>query len=322
MADTTITLYGAAGCTAVTPLFNFSAGTVKVYIEDVYIKDLTSNVADNIALTVGQKLQYTCSNWNSVTKIDIHGDKVSGDISGWTLPSSPVYFSVYNTSVSGDISGWTLPSSLVYFSVSSTSVSGGISGWTLPSSLVSFYVNKTSVSGDISGWTLPSSLVYFSVSGTSVSGDISGWTLPSSLVYFYVNNTSVSGDISGWTLPSSLVYFYVNNTSVSYNRAVGVFAGITNNLNKIDFDNCSLIQTQVDNILANCVASGIDNSVSAKTLDVGDSNAAPSGIGFMNKKILESRGWTVKITAATFYTNPNGIQMSRTGQHFSSFQEI
>lgn len=207
MADTTITLYGAAGCTAVTPLFNFSAGTVKVYIEDVYIKDLTSNVVDNIALTVGQKLQYTCSNWNSVTKIDIHNDKVSGDISGWTLPSS-------------------------------------------------------------------------------------------------------------------LVNFYVNNTSVSYNRAVGVFAGITNNLNKIDFDNCSLIQTQVDNILANCVASGIDNSVSAKTLDVGDSNAAPSGIGFMNKKILESRGWTVKITAATFYTNPNGIQMSRTGQHFSSFQEI
>jgi len=230
MADTTITLYGAAGCTAVTPLFNFSAGTVKVYIEDVYIKDLTSNVVDNIALTVGQKLQYTCSNWNSVTKIDIHSDKVSGDISGWTLPSS--------------------------------------------------------------------------------------------LVGFFVSGTSVSGDISGWTLPSSLVNFYVNNTSVSYNRAVGVFAGITNNLNKIDFDNCSLIQTQVDNILANCVASGIDNSVRAKTLDVGDSNAAPSGIGFMNKKILESRGWTVKITAATFYTNPNGIQMSRTGQHFSSFQEI
>jgi len=253
MADTTITLYGAAGCTAVTPLFNFSAGTVKVYIEDVYIKDLTSNVVDNIALTVGQKLQYTCSNWNSVTKIDIHSDKVSGDISGWTLPSSLAGFYVYNT---------------------------------------------------------------------SVSGDISGWTLPSSLVYFFVYNTSVSGDISGWTLPSSLVYFYVYNTSVSYNRAVGVFAGITNNLNKIDFDNCSLIQTQVDNILANCVASGIDNSVSAKTLDVGDSNAAPSGIGFMNKKILESRGWTVKITAATFYTNPNGIQMSRTGQHFSSFQEI
>jgi hypothetical protein len=307
---------GATGVTVISPRFDFTSGTVKVYIDSAYIKDLTSGVEDNIALSPGQTVDYIASVPNAVTRIDINGDKVSGDISGWVLPSSLVNFAVYNTSVSGNISGWVLPSSLVYFAVSNTSVSGDISGWVLPSSLVNFavyntsvsgnisgwvlpsslvyfYVSSTSVSGDISGWVLPSSLVYFTVSSTSVSGDISGWVLPSSLVNFYVYTTSVSGDISGWVLPSSLVYFVVYTTALDYNATSGMFTTWPTGLTKIDFDNCSLTETQVDNVLADCVASG----KSTKQLDLGDNNHAPSAAGLVNKATLETAGWTVKVTA-------------------------
>ena len=104
MADTTITLYGATGVATVTPRFDFTAGTVKVEVDDVYIKDLTTGVEDSIALTVGQKLEYIASDWDSITRIDINGDKVSGDISGWTLPSTLAYFYVQSTKISYDSS--------------------------------------------------------------------------------------------------------------------------------------------------------------------------------------------------------------------------
>ena len=215
MADTTITLYGATGVATVTPRFDFPSGTVKVYVEDIYVKDLTSTVHDSIALAVGEKLQFVCSDWNVITRIDLNTDKISGDISSWTLPTALTYFRVDNTSVSGDISGWVLPAALQYFYVSATSVSGDISGWSLPSTLLDFYANVTSVSGNISGWSLPSGLVNFRIYNTSVTGNISGWTLPSTLTNIYMYNTTVSGDISGWSLPSGLMYFRMDYTSVS-----------------------------------------------------------------------------------------------------------
>jgi len=239
--------------TTLTPLFDFPSGTIECEIDDVSQGNLTSGVAGSFAVTTGQKVEYICSDWDAITKIDIGEDKVSGDISGWTLPSSLTYFRTSNTSVSGDISGWTLPSGLTYF-----------------------YVYNT-----------------------SVSGDISGWTLPSSLTYFYVSNTSVSGDISGWTLPSGLTYFCVYNTSIDYDSSAGAFMGVTDSLTKIDFDNCALAWQQVDNALADLVTSGIDNGVSAKTIEIGDDNSAPSIAGLIHKETLETSGWTVKVTAGT-----------------------
>ena len=316
MADVTLTLYGATGVSTVTPRFDFTSGTVKVYVEEGYVKDLTSGVEDSIALAVGEKLEYVCSNWDAITRIDINSDKVSGDISGWVLPATLVTFYVYNTGVSGDISGWVLPATLVNFYVNSTSVSGDISGWVLPATLVTFYVNSTSVSGDISGWVLPATLVNFYVSTTGVSGDISGWVLPAGLVDFRVFTTGVSGDISGWVLPAGLVDFYVYTTGLSgdisgwvwtaliyrlyiygtlidYDFAAGAFTGVTNALQKIDFDNCALTQAQVDNVLVDLVASGITSVPNPKALDLAGTNAAPSAAGLLDKATLIARGWVV-----------------------------
>ena len=205
MADVTLTLYGATGVSTVTPRFDFTSGTVKVYVEEGYVKDLTSGVEDSIALAVGEKLEYVCSNWDAITRIDINSDKVSGDISGWVLPAT--------------------------------------------------------------------------------------------LTYFYVYSTGVSGDISGWVLPATLRYFYVSTTSVSYKSPGGAFTNVTNTLTKIDFDNCALSSQQVDNVLADLVASGsIGNELDLAGTGA-TANKPPTIEGLKNKIILVNRGWTVVITA-------------------------
>jgi hypothetical protein len=221
-------------------------------------------------------------------------DKVTGDISGLTLPSSLTQLHFNEVPVFGDISNLILPSTLQRFYVRNNSVSGDIFGRTLPKSLQYFYVNNTSVSGDISNLTtMPSSLVHFYVSSTSVSGDISVLTLPSSLSHFRIENTSVSGDISVLTLPSSLAHFYINNTSVSYGSG-GAFASIPTSLSKIDFDDCGLTYQEVDRVFADLVASG----VTGKILDIAGTNSGPSYAGAADVNTLDvTNTWTVSVNS-------------------------
>ena len=123
MAAYTITLYGTQDAATITPYFVFGGGdTVEVEIDDVSQGFLTSGVAGSFTLNNNEKLEYVCSDWDAVTQIRMEYDKVDGDISGWTLPSSLTYLRLSSTSVSGDISGWTLPNSLVYLSLHNTSV--------------------------------------------------------------------------------------------------------------------------------------------------------------------------------------------------------
>ncbi len=305
----------ATGTDTLTPQFDFSSGTVVAYKNGDYHSTITTGVAGSIAVVLGDIVQYVASDWNTVTVIDMQGDSVSGDISGWTLPSSLTDLLLLNTSVSGNVSGWILPSSLVNLYLYNTSISGDISSWVFPSSLVNLYLRNTTVSGDISSWVLPSSLEILRLDSTSVSGDISGWTLPSSsvdlrlyitsvsgdisswalpssLVNLLLYNTNVSGDISGWTLPSSLANLLLQVTSVDY-ASGGSLTGITSSLVQIDLDDCAFSQTEVDAVLGDCVAS----TISGKTLEVAGSNSAPSVFGEADKTTLVGNGWTVTTTA-------------------------
>ena len=328
-------LFGGPGCVAVTPRFDFTAGQVWVLVDDVFVQYLVSGVAANIPLAAGQSIEYVASEWDSITLIDINGDNVVGDISGWSLPAALQYFNINTTGVTGDISGWILPANLITFYINTTGVTGDISGWILPAGMINLAFSLTGVTGDISGWILPATLVYwdinfagvtgdisgwvlpaglfnfsnynvnftgdisgwilpaglntFVVNFAGVTGDISGWVLPVTLVYFYVHNTGVTGDISGWVLPAILSDLYIYTTSLDYIVSPGAFVGVTNALVKIDFDNCLLVQANVDNVLADCVASLINN----KRLDLAGTNAAPSAAGLLDKATLIARGWIV-----------------------------
>jgi hypothetical protein len=94
------------------------------------------------------------------------------------------------------------------------------------------------------------------------------------LKYFFINSTSVSGDISGWTLPSSLLYLYIQSTSLS---GVPIVSSATN-IKKIDYDNCGLLQADVDGMLQALYNSRSIFTYATPALDIAGTNAAPSGI--------------------------------------------
>ena len=239
-----------------------------------------------------------CSDWSKLSQLDHSSDAglIAFDAGYRHLRplTSLSKLRLYSTDVSGDISGWTLPSSLGQLRLYYTDVSGDISGWTLPSSLSQLYLYYTDVSGDISGWTLPSSLSQLYLYSTDVSGDISGWTLPSSLDSMRLYSTDVSGDISGWTLPSSLDSMRLYSTDVDYDSSSGCLTNTPSGILEISMQDCTLTTNQVDNILIDCDTSGVaTNGTASITLNVAGDNATPSATGLTAYTNLLANGWTV-----------------------------
>lgn len=132
--------------------------------------------------------------------------------------------------------------------------------------------DQSIVGGDISGWTLPN-LTIFDIANTSVSGDISSWTLPSTVGYIYLDRTGVSGDISSWSIPAGLNTLSLYNTSVS--GTPNISANTT--MREYRIDNCGLLAANVDAILASVYANRADFTYATPALNVGGTNAAPSG---------------------------------------------
>ena len=133
----TLTFTGGTGCTAVTPKFTFPSGTVAVYVDAAFVKNLTSGVEDNISLTVGQTLEYRCSNWDVITAIDINGDKVSGDLSSANWPSGLLTMICNGCALlTGDVSSVNWPSGLLDMRCNGcTLLTGDVSSVNWPSGL-------------------------------------------------------------------------------------------------------------------------------------------------------------------------------------------
>lgn len=214
MAAYTI-LMAATEDTTVEAVFNFPSGTIEVEINDVSDGFLTSGVESSIGLSNGDKLEFICSNWDVITVINFSGEKVSGDVSGWTLPTGLINLDLSNTDVSGSIASWVLPSSLTDIQLDQSDVSGSVASWVLPIALENIRLGLSVISGDVSSWVLPDDLDYFSIADSSISGDIGGWVLPDDLTDFRIDGSNVSGDVSSWVLNSKLDDFYADSTGIS-----------------------------------------------------------------------------------------------------------
>lgn len=137
-----------------TPKFTFAAGAPVARVDwgdSSTYETVTSGVElthtyTNAGVYTVQLLMDNQAKW--LIQIDINTDKVSwvfsqiGEFKKLTL-----FYARTNAAWSQNISGWVLPASLNYFSIYSTSVSGNISGWVLPPPLVTFYIYSTSLSG-------------------------------------------------------------------------------------------------------------------------------------------------------------------------------
>ena len=248
-------------------------GMQRAVLKGVPLSQLTRLDANSTGL-VGDITNLRPDRFRAMQYLYLHSTSVSGDISGWVLPSTMRDLRLYLTSVSGDISGWVLPSSMQSLYLYSTSVSGDISGWVLPSTMQILAMYSTSVSGDISGWVLPSTMQILSLYSTSVSGDISGWVLPSTMRDLSLASTSVSGDISGWVLPSSMQILSLSSTSV---RVLATFAGVGTGMRDFRIYSCSLPAGDVGNIITSIWTVRAGFTYATPSLQIGGNNAAPGG---------------------------------------------
>jgi hypothetical protein len=177
------------------------------------------------------------------------------------------------STVSGDLSGWVLPSSLTLLRLDGNSFSGDLSGWVLPSSLTQLYLYNNSFSGDLSGWVLPSGMVQLRLQNNNFSGDLSGWTLPSSMTLLYLFNNSFSGDLSGWVLPSSMTMLHLYSNNFSDGPTLPANSALT----QYRIESNGLNQATINSILWRIYQNSGSRTATGGTINVGGSNAAPSG---------------------------------------------
>jgi hypothetical protein len=235
-------------------------------------------------------------NWTvpiGLTELQLYDNSFTGDLSSWPLPSGLVVLYLHNNSFTGDLSSWPLPSGLTQLYLHNNSFTGDLSSWPLPSGLTYLYLHNNSFTGDLSSWPLPSGLVVLYLHNNSFTGDVSVWILPSGLTYLSLRDNSFTGDVSVWILPSGLTQLSLYDNSFTYASTGGAFTGVTSAIDTFLVYTNAMSSGNVDNMLVDCDTSGISN----ESINVGGTNAAPGAVGLAAKTSLESKGWTVTITA-------------------------
>jgi hypothetical protein len=155
-----------------------------------------------------------------------------------------------------------------------------------------FDFRSDAISGDIGSWTIPPNVERLYLQNTSLSGNMNYWRFPNTLQYFGLFLTQLTGDASGFNITTNMTDFYAHFSGVDYDFSGGSFTGIVSDVSILFYD-CSLNQSQVDNVLVDCDTSGATNG----TLNVGGNNTAPSATGLTAKTNLVGKSWTVTVTA-------------------------
>ena len=176
-----------------------------------------------------------------------------------------------------------LPAGLTYLYCDGTAVTGALAD--LPAGLTFLSCGGTAVTGALAD--LPAGLTYLYCYGTAVTGALAD--LPAGLVVLYCAGTAVTGEISG--LGSITQVYAQNNAITSY--TVGTFAtqaGMT----VCNFNNCHLLETAVDAVLADLVISlSVPGRVICSVDLDGAGNASPSDDGYDSADLLVIAGWSV-----------------------------
>ncbi|MDD5048281.1 MAG: hypothetical protein PHH09_05065 [Methanoregulaceae archaeon] len=247
----------AAGQT-ISPRIDFPAqyaGRVYWQISDGTVKPATSGaeISHTFAANGPHRVRLIGVPVAELTRIDAQSDYLTGDIGKirWNLYRNLVTLYLYSTSVSGDISNLAGLSNLAYLNLA-----------------------ITDVSGDISNLAGLSNLEYLYLYSNDVSGDISNLAGLSKLVTMHLAITDVSGDISNLAGLSNLAYVYLYSTSATCSST---FTASWVGMRDFQVQNCLMSQAAVGNVIESIWDARARFTYATPALNVGGTNAAPSG---------------------------------------------
>ena len=229
------------------------------------------------------------SDATAITQLSLNSAKVGGLNTTQLRNSAITYFLVTaitgSTIKSADMTAWTPTSWYLYSMPAGTYAidSADMAAWT-PTNwyLTSMPAGTYAIdSADMAAWTPTSWYLYAMPAGTYTidSADMAAWTpttweLSSMPVGAYTINTL---NMAGWN-PQTWYCYSMPAAGSSYTFNAGIMQNWTN-ARAIRADGLALIQAQVDLILLNDIYPGrMGYTYATPTLNVGGTNAAPSGV--------------------------------------------
>ena len=189
--------------------------------------------------------------------------KFSGNLSGWTLPSTlnsfQLYFSSGITSAPINYTGCTNFNSLTVYSMNN--VNQNINDFKFNNKLQSLgfynYYGKGKLYGNISAFVMPTGMTYITMMNSNITGNITSLMLNNIISGIDINSNFLSGNITNMTFPNSLTNLNVgSNSGVTFNlsstpyysgKTSGVFH--TKNINYLYFDYISGITGNLSNFV-------------------------------------------------------------------------
>lgn len=171
----------------------------------------------------------------------------------------------------------------------SLSLDGNLSNFTNMLDMFDLRIRSNSIIGTLASITGLTLMEYLLIDGNpSMSGAVSYLSGMTGMIQFRGNGTAITGDLNAFaTMPDlTLLHCYSNNVSAYTTTTLPNWDACDISINDL-----GLVVAEVNNWLIDQRDSS--GGSSTKTLNIGGTNAAPSGPGITAKNDLISYGWTV-----------------------------
>lgn len=210
-----------------------------------------------------------------LTQMYIGVRNICGDVTNWDFSDTQLdNFSYYNygyytSEISGNLSGWTLPSTLRFFTISywrditslpefsgtslsnlniiqSPLLSGDVTTYIFPNTIRSIVINNTSMRGNLENFDF-TNIIYPNFRYNCFSGDIGEINLNTGMTQLFFDGNYFTGNIADFDIPENVTYvglgqnpYLCLDLSTSFNTGnatqvnFGGISGITGDFNNFE----------------------------------------------------------------------------------------
>lgn len=229
----------------------------------------------------------TITNWTfntGITSFQVYSSYLTGDMTNWDISNTKLtnfQFSNYNNAIiSGDLSGWTLPSTLSSFYLygctgitslpqdfssgaaymgqiyvyNSKALTDDINDITFGNNVYNINISTSNMVGDLETWSMPTGATSIVLSSGKFTGNVTGITPNTKITQWYLDGNLLTGELVNKTFPNTLQYLNLSrNTGITLTLSAGTFH--TNKLTQLYLDQIKEIRGSFSNFV-------IDNNMS------------------------------------------------------------
>jgi hypothetical protein len=221
--------------------------------------------------------------WNDGTTQELTGDDTLDTYNHTYSPTFTGY-----TKISGDVDRV-----LEFWNTNST-IGGDMSKLDRFTSLKTLHLENSGMTGSLKSIKPCTKLTYINIDNTTFNGSVNDFNLFENLTEISFSGSSITGNVASLDM-SKMTAVDGSNTSIDYTyEEFTLLDGAS-----IDFSDCNLTATQVDNFIIGINAGGAING----TLIMDGNNAARTSASDTDYVSLVGKGWTLTFNVVDSWTN-------------------